>query len=367
MLPFHDIILRIENGAGLFGKCTGWYGMVEAQGRGTLHCHMIIWVKGNPAPNQLRDLLNRDQDHFKRRMLEWLERLIHTELPGQTSIVKEPNGTLPMPKHDKDEINPRSVPSPDLQPFQENWCNLFQERVTDLVKCNNWHKHCATCWIHLRPSKPKTDEKCCMRIDGTTRAVSEIDIETGSILLRWLHPRINKYNDVIMFLLGCNMDIQYLGSGKASKATLYYIMDYITKPSLKVHTGLSALIYALEKNCNKYAQAVNTPEELVSKSLLTKIVNSMLSRMEMSLQQIMSFYVGRGDYYTQHQFARLNWGAVSAELHQFKDGANSQQPAPGASLDNSDMDKLLAEDSEVPIPVEEDPEAPSPQFLLLVV
>ncbi|KZT52854.1 hypothetical protein CALCODRAFT_415023, partial [Calocera cornea HHB12733] len=367
MLRFRDIILRIENGAGLFGKCTGWYGMVEAQGRGTLHCHMLIWIEGNPAPNQLWELLTADKEHFKTRMLDWLERLIHTELPGQTAIVEEPNGALPMPKRSKDEIDPRSVASPDLRPFQHNWCQVFERRVTDLVVCNNWHEHRATCWIHLRPGEPRTDDKCRMRIDGTTRAISEIDEETGSILLRRLHPRINEYNDVVMFLLGCNMDIQYLGSGEASKAALYYITDYITKPSLKVHAGLSALIYALEKNRNKFAQVPDAPEEVVSKSLLTKIVNSMLSRMEMSLQQIMSFYVGGGDYYTQHHFARLNWGSFSSELRRLEDCANGQVQQPGASSDVDDMDNALEVDLLQSAPVDEDNEQLSAHLLLSVV
>ncbi|KAJ7889130.1 hypothetical protein B0H14DRAFT_2692395 [Mycena olivaceomarginata] len=27
----------------------------QAQGRGTLHCHMLVWLEGNPTPQELRD------------------------------------------------------------------------------------------------------------------------------------------------------------------------------------------------------------------------------------------------------------------------------------------------------------------------
>ncbi|KIO11981.1 hypothetical protein M404DRAFT_125074, partial [Pisolithus tinctorius Marx 270] len=51
---FIDVVLCYKWGNGLFGSCSGYYGMVEVQGRGTLHCHMLVWVQGNPNPNQLR-------------------------------------------------------------------------------------------------------------------------------------------------------------------------------------------------------------------------------------------------------------------------------------------------------------------------
>jgi hypothetical protein len=53
---FLDIIVRhSKDGGGLFGESETYYGMVEAQGRGTLHCHMLLWIKGNPGPQELRD------------------------------------------------------------------------------------------------------------------------------------------------------------------------------------------------------------------------------------------------------------------------------------------------------------------------
>ncbi|KAG1780900.1 hypothetical protein EV702DRAFT_1177653 [Suillus placidus] len=41
------------HGPGVFGNCEVFYGMVKAQGRGTLHCHFLIWIAGNPSPEDL--------------------------------------------------------------------------------------------------------------------------------------------------------------------------------------------------------------------------------------------------------------------------------------------------------------------------
>ncbi|KZT58629.1 hypothetical protein CALCODRAFT_432357, partial [Calocera cornea HHB12733] len=306
MLRFRDIILRIGNGPGLFGQCAAWYGMVEAQGRGTLHCHMLVWIQGNLSPKTLRKMLS-DDPGFKSRMIAWLESLIKTELPGDKEVVVEQDGPLPMPKLDKDSVDPRTQPSPDLRIHPEVWKAQFNAHVKSLVERNNWHEHRATCWIHLRRGEEPSDNNCRMRIDGSTRPYSDIDAETGSILLRRLHPRINEYNDVVMFLLRSNMDIQYLGSGEASRAALYYITDYITKSSLKVHAGMTALIYALQKNQEKYAQSLDAPIAVYSKSLVTKLLNSMMARQEVSHQQVMSYYVGGGDCYKNFKFAKLHW------------------------------------------------------------
>ncbi|KZT55601.1 hypothetical protein CALCODRAFT_524541 [Calocera cornea HHB12733] len=240
MVRFRDIILRIGGGPRLFGQCTAWYGMVEAQGQGTLHCHMLVWIEGNPSPKSLRNMLSNGTN-FKSRMITWLESLIKTELPDDKEVVVEPDGPLPMPKLDKDSF-------PDLRACGASWRELFNAHVKLLVQQNNWHEHCAMCWIHLKRGEAQSDNKCRMRIDGTTQAHSEVDAER-------FHPQINEYND-------------YLGSGEASRAALYYITNYITKSSLK-------------KNQEKFAQSPDAPAILLN----------------ISHQQIMSYY-----------FAKLHWG-----------------------------------------------------------
>lgn len=40
---------------GMLGPVSAYYGCVEAQGRGTLHCHMMVWLKGALNCDQIRD------------------------------------------------------------------------------------------------------------------------------------------------------------------------------------------------------------------------------------------------------------------------------------------------------------------------
>ena len=88
---FIEVILRYGDlEGGLFGHCSAYYAMVEAQGRGTLHCHMLVWLKGNPSPQQLRDQMIESTD-FRTTMFKWLESIIFCELPGTTEPIKEEN------------------------------------------------------------------------------------------------------------------------------------------------------------------------------------------------------------------------------------------------------------------------------------
>ena len=308
---FINIVLRYgKRDRGLLGKCTAYYGTVEAQGRGTLHCHMLIWLQGHPSPQDMRDkMLNSDQ--YQADLFAWLESIIKCELLGTTIAIEETDGPLRRPKYTKSlsYTNPCTTlgPSLDDAPEDQFWLR-FTSDVNYIVAHTNWHQHTETCWKNLCRGEARTDENCRMRIDGTTRDKTTVDEETGSILLRRLHPRIANYNDLIIFLLRANMDIKHIGSGEGAKALIYYITDYITKASLPTHVGLSALLYAINRTKEKFKDVPNW-EESRSAGALTVVVNSMMARQEISHQQVMSYLVGGGDHYTSDRFRVLHHGS----------------------------------------------------------
>ncbi|KIJ56709.1 hypothetical protein M422DRAFT_148988, partial [Sphaerobolus stellatus SS14] len=52
---------------GIFGKVDSYYGVVEAQGRGSLHCHFFVWLEGGLSPNEVKEKAIAD--------LEWKQQL----------------------------------------------------------------------------------------------------------------------------------------------------------------------------------------------------------------------------------------------------------------------------------------------------
>ncbi|KIJ42105.1 hypothetical protein M422DRAFT_123886, partial [Sphaerobolus stellatus SS14] len=45
---------------GIFGKVDSYYGVVEAQGRGSLHCHFFVWLEDGLSPNEVKEKAMQD-------------------------------------------------------------------------------------------------------------------------------------------------------------------------------------------------------------------------------------------------------------------------------------------------------------------
>ena len=90
----------IERDTGILGKVEAHIGTVEAQGRGTLHLHMILWLSGSiPAP-QMRERLLLEE--FRNKIKEFIATNIHAHFatkPGESilSIPTQPNVAFSRP------------------------------------------------------------------------------------------------------------------------------------------------------------------------------------------------------------------------------------------------------------------------------
>ncbi|KAF5327481.1 hypothetical protein D9619_005136 [Psilocybe cf. subviscida] len=298
---------------GIFGVCDAYYGTVEAQGKGTLHCHMLLWLRGHLSPQTLRDAMS-DSNAYQNRVFQWVESVIKCEFPvenAESSISRQPPERL---RHfDLGNPHPGTIPAPSLQPYrpgeQYNW-STFNNYLSQLLYEYNWHVHNETCWKYLRRGEPRNDENCRLRMNGVTRAHTSLDPETGALLLRRHHPRIAAYNDLVTFMLKCNAEVKFIGSGRAARDLVFYITDYVTKPTLPVHIGMTALRHAISKVSDKMAQSLEGFTASVNTSAIITAVNSMMGRQEISQPQVMGYLIGGGDHYTSAKFSMLNWGEI---------------------------------------------------------
>ena len=92
--------------------------MVEAQGKGTLLCHMMVWIKGNPSLQELRDKLQADVG-FKQQMFNWLESTISNHLPHETDIDESERAERPFLSYE-----PRSCLHPQMKRFHGQSKNM---------------------------------------------------------------------------------------------------------------------------------------------------------------------------------------------------------------------------------------------------
>jgi hypothetical protein len=102
---------KINNGKGIMGFVTAYFGIIECQGRGTLHLHMLIWLKHTPMFEELVKLLKSEE--FWEKILAFIHANFRAYVPGLEfaesikAIVKDSNLTYsrpPNPTHnDYDE------------------------------------------------------------------------------------------------------------------------------------------------------------------------------------------------------------------------------------------------------------------------
>lgn len=349
MRAFFEVIVDMSDpDGGLFGKVEAYYGTIEAQGRGSLHCHMLIWVSGGLGPERLREQMAKSETR-KAEIVDYIEEMVRTGRSTDHEVV--PPEDVEFVKRPPGEPHPCTLrcPHPNDPEFEEEWKH---QRIWLILDCN-YHIHSQTCWKYLKTGEPKDNEHCRMRIDGTTREMTVIDPETGSILLQRFHPFINNWNEVISMLVRSNMDIKFIGSGKGAKALIYYVTDYITKASLPTHVAFSALQHVIEilKEEPIVPKDGETEEEAIERRgrlLCVKACNTLVGNQELSGQQVMMNLLGLGDgdgdHFTSHKYKIVSWlslvGWIRAQEQRRQEGNSIvQREVPEVSVNPATDDE----------------------------
>jgi hypothetical protein len=284
---------------GVFGLTKAYYGCVEAQGRGTLHCHMLVWLHGGLNPNEIKQKILADPE-FQRSLISFLEDCISNGIPDDP----DPNLVVPSSRW-----HPCCVRG--ISPSATESDTLRQKDLHNLVKQCQWHEHSKTCYKYWRgPPEPK---ECRFDMhEDNAHPETMIDTETGEIRLRCLDGLVNNYNETIIEAIRCNMDVKFIGSGASAKAILYYITDYITKTQLKTHVAYAALELAVKKlgEFNPNDDDIT----LRAKKMLQKCSHALLTHQELSSQQVASYLLDLEDHFTSHTFAPLFWASFEHVL-----------------------------------------------------
>ncbi|KAJ7765892.1 hypothetical protein DFH07DRAFT_690596, partial [Mycena maculata] len=319
---------------GVLGVVKAYSGCVEAQGRGTLHCHMLVWVEGGLNPNEIkqRALSTAESDiEFGRRLLPFLDDTISNSVPGV------PDASLNVPSDNHHPCSVRGMPVDEGSISPER-----QKDLANVVSQCQIHVHSKTCFKYWHgPPQPKT---CRFDMhEDNFRAMSSFDAETGEICLRCLDGLVNNFNATMLEAIRCNMDIKFIGSGASAKAILYYITDYITKSQLKTHVAFAMLELAVRKlgEFNPLLDDKTTR----AKKLLQKCAYAMISQQELSAQQVASYLLDFEDHFTSHSYRNFYWTSFERVINT-EDPSPECYPAKGtvSPPENNDNDPITDRD-----------------------
>ncbi|KAI0084698.1 hypothetical protein BDY19DRAFT_898004, partial [Irpex rosettiformis] len=335
---------------GVLGHVKAYFGCVEAQGRGSLHCHMVIWLQGGISPDDIRHRIVSGDTQFGSRLLAFLDDTISTDIPSAPPT--------PAPTSIVTSSNPCRHRGPDMDALPADVLSVA--RAWDLhrlaTSCQ-LHQHRKTCFKYCKPGEPKV---CRFDLDPeNVQLCSTFDEATGEICLQCLDGMVNNFNRTILEAMRCNMDIQFIGSGEGAKAITYYITNYITKTQLKTHVAYAALELAVrrlgEYNDDHVSEQLGSrPDEdsytTYAKSMLRRCAYAILTHQELSAQQVASYLMGYTDCYTNATFANLYWPSMERyveQLHPSPDFLNSDSdlinPCDADDDDDDDDDDAYPE------------------------
>ncbi|KAJ7640254.1 hypothetical protein DFH06DRAFT_1000665 [Mycena polygramma] len=305
---FINIFLGFERECkrGVFGRVKHYYGVFEAQNRGSLHLHILIWLEGALSPKLIHEQALAS-DVFKKQLFVWLESIIKHELPSDTrslaaqSKASQKKCLMGRPRH------------PDDAGFEATWPQYLRE-VLDAS--GHVHEHNDTCFKKTPYStaslEPKDRDRLC-RFNYPIPLVPESSMdENGKISLKRLDENVVGYNPTISGSFQCNTDTKFVGSGPLGMALAIYMANYAAKATVDSALIMSALAAAM-KSLNTIYTMDDTPisdDEERCRKLLLKTLNQINGRRELSGQQVACSLLGIRNHITDAHFAVFHWSKL---------------------------------------------------------
>ena len=191
------LIVGLGKQGGLFGQTNGHYGCIEAQGRGTLHFHMLVWLRDMPGPDKMEELVKNDSA-FKEELLIYLASIISESLPE--IISSEQSDLLLDSQRDPNDfhVNCKPVPDPGLPK------DVLLRDISELVRANQLHG--------INAGSDRTCPRSCFSHGGGDNCKSWFPRET--VLVPFLdqsgphlkrnHSWVNNYNPTMLQAMRCS-------------------------------------------------------------------------------------------------------------------------------------------------------------------
>ena len=275
---------------GILGVSKAYYGCVEAQGRGSLHCHMVVWVHGGLTSDEIRERATADHS-WRDRLIGFLDDTVCNVIP------EDPDPLMSVQSSQQHSCAVRGVDI-NTDPASEETLKARLKDLRNVILDSQRHSHTSTCYKYNRSGDTK---RCRFNLDEeNVEPRTYFNEETGSLVMRHLDGMVNNYCPTITEVVRCNTDIKFMASGDATKSVLFYVTDYITKTGNKSHVSFGALEVALKK-LGDY-DPTDMDVEHRAKKMLQKCVYSVLSHQELSGQQVAAYLKGYGDHYSSQKY-----------------------------------------------------------------
>jgi len=289
---------QVKSGVGVFGRVTAYFGVVESQGRGTLHLHLLVWLKHVPSSDEMSALLKTEE--FRARIIAFIRANIHAYAPGFEDGESVKN--LP---HDN-EVSYSRPPAPGSTDYntQLTSSEVLIARMEQLHTCKP-----RRCLVF------KKGQLVCKRRAPFQLSEDDFVTESGLCGPKRLYGFVNAWCPAILLNARCNNDIKFLTNGGDTKNITFYVTSYAAKKQGKNH-NMSAIMaqgfaYHLDHPKPAYVDDLRDQHRL----LLFRLVHTINREQELAAPMVMSYLMGWGDVFRTHTYTPIYWSSVVGALY----------------------------------------------------
>ena len=302
---------QVKSGIGVFGRVAAYFGIVDSQGRGTLHLHLLVWLKDVPSPEEIAALKT---DAFRDRVAAFICANFRAYAPGlesAESIQKIPHNN---------EFSYSRPPNPNRTDYDEEILRseLSLARMEQVHTCKP-----RRCLIYDR-----RNQLVCKRRAPFQVSDNDFVTETGLCGPKRLYGYINAWVPSILVNARCNNDGKFLTSGAETKNITFYVTSYAAKKQGKNY-NVSAVMadgyaYHLDHPKPEYVDSIRDQQRL----LLFRLVHSINREQELAAPMVISYLMGWGDVYRSHTYSLIYWssfvGALCAKFPEISEKPSEQ-------------------------------------------
>lgn len=287
---------RVLTTMGVLGRVKAYYGVVEAQGRGSLHVHMLLWLENAPSPS---DMLSRLQDkEFRHRVAAYVDATMRAHLDKLT------------PEHIKSTDRENDLawsrpPDPDADNYLEQLCDceLRLARAQQVHVCKK-----STCLVY----RPAQDGWVCKRHAPFPLVLITRVTSAGKVEIKRTYGYLNTWNPSVLTYCACNNDIKFISNGFEARAIIWYITAYQTKKQKRNYNLSAILAERLQYHFGSSDYIHDIKER--NRLLLFRCLHAVNRQMEQSGQQVMSYLLGYGDTFHSHKYVPIYSSSITSEI-----------------------------------------------------
>lgn len=296
---------KIQRREGILGHVNAFVAAFEAQGRGTLHVHMMLWLGGAPSASQMREALQSSS--FREKVQSFIKSTITADFSGATGSVIEGMHVEPALSYSRPP-DPRRSDFAETSHVQE----LKLARSTQIHSCDT-----NKCLL-VRDGRLQ-----CKRGAPFVTSGSDWITESGEWGPKRIWGKVNTWNRTIMLAIRANHDIKIITNGPDTNNITWYITGYTGKKQGSSFNTSALLADRLA--FHKDEEKRNTDARDINRKLIQRCANALTRHQEFSAPEVVNYIMGWGDHLLSHHYVPVYWDRVLSAVKAAYPGLRSRR------------------------------------------